>query len=203
MMTSERWTQLMSRMQLPNNIHTCKALFDAYLEKHRHYHTVEHINASLKHLDSASSLAEQPNALELALWFHDAIYKPFSAHNERKSSEWAIDFLKGNDCTQELIDCVDQLIMATAHTTQAQTTDEMLIVDIDLAILGSSEKAYDQFEQHVRQEYRHVPAFFYRRKRKKILKSFLKRERIYHHDFFAEQFEDNARLNLARAIQKL
>ena len=44
-----------------------ETLFKAYSETHRHYHTVQHIDAMLRHFDAAESLAERPGELELAI----------------------------------------------------------------------------------------------------------------------------------------
>ncbi|WP_395373485.1 N-methyl-D-aspartate receptor NMDAR2C subunit [Marinicella sp. W31] len=203
MMNSQRWQQLMRSLQLQGNEDTCTALILAYSESHRHYHTCEHIHASLKHLDATRSLAENSDAIELALWFHDAVYQPYAADNERKSADWAMRFLQANACQQSLVDGVDDLIMVTMHNEEPKTSDQQLILDIDLAILGAPAVVYDQFESNVRKEYRWVPFFLYRKKRKQILYSFLNREHIYHQPFFASKFEDQARHNLNRAIKNL
>ena len=203
MMNSERWQQLMQKLQLPGNPETCAALIQAYSEPHRHYHTCEHIHAALKHLDTALTLADDVATIELALWFHDAIYHPYATDNERKSADWAVAFLQDNGCQQTLIDCVDALIMATLHNKEPQNSDQQLMLDIDLAILGSPASVYDQFETHVRREYRWVPYFLYRKKRKQILQSFLERASIYHHQLFTSKFENQAKENLNRAIKNL
>jgi len=55
----------------------------------------------------------------------------------------------------------------------------------------------------VRDEYKLVPYFLYRKKRKEILTSFLERERIYQNDFFYDKFETQARANIGSAIKML
>jgi len=190
-MELDRWQQLMDNLGVPSNEATYQALVKAYSEKHRRYHTSEHINATLKHLDSVADLAN--DEIELALWFHDAIYKPFSASNELDSAAWASEFLLENKVEQDRIDSVNALIMATVHTAETEGNDQLLMVDIDLSILGSSSAIYDQFENDVRYEYKLVPYFLYRKKRKEILTSFLERERIYQNDFFYDKFETQAR----------
>ena len=49
-------------------------LMAAYAEPQRHYHTQQHLAECLEHLAAAYSLASEPGEVELALWFHDAIY---------------------------------------------------------------------------------------------------------------------------------
>lgn len=93
--------------------------------------------------------------------------------------------------------------MATVHAAEPQDPDSRLVVDIDLSILGRDEAIYDAFERNVRQEYRWVPWFVYRRKRIEVLGAFLERPRIYFTESFRASHESSARANLARAIAML
>jgi len=202
-MEIERWQKLMSNLGIPSNEDTYKALLSAYSEKHRRYHTVDHIEATLRHLDTVFDLADDVIEIEIALWFHDAIYKPFSASNELDSAVWALKFLSDNGVAKDRIDRVYSLIMATVHTAETKGNDQLLMVDIDLTILGSDPAVYDQFEEDVRYEYRLVPYFLYRKKRIEILASFLERDRIYKNEFFYLKLEERARANLSHAIEVL
>lgn len=188
---------------LGENLETFEKLEKAYSESHRHYHNSRHVIACLKHLDDTSHLVDKPEHIELALWFHDAIYSPYSSTNEKESAEWAKEFLQQNKVARKLIEKIYRLIMATLHQHQPVIDDEKLLVDIDLSILGSNLQVYNQFEENVRMEYRFVPKIIYRRKRKEILKSFLERERIYSTDFFYSSLELNARRNLEKTIKYL
>ena len=93
--------------------------------------------------------------------------------------------------------------MATAHKGRPVDDDARLVVDIDLSILGQDEQVYDLFERAVREEYKWVPWFLYRRKRIEILRSFLDRESIYGTERFRQRYESTARSNLERAIRAL
>jgi len=61
-------------------------LTQAYAESQRHYHNQQHIAECLAEFDAARHLAQQPVALELALWFHDAVYDPKAGDNEEQSA---------------------------------------------------------------------------------------------------------------------
>ena len=68
---------------------TYERLVAAYSEPHRHYHTMRHVAACLRELDSAADLASDAREVELALWFHDAIYSTTAGDNEARSAAWA------------------------------------------------------------------------------------------------------------------
>jgi len=202
-MKVKQWHNLMQSFGLEKNQETSEKLTKAYSEKQRHYHTFDHINACLKHLEKVRDLAEKPDEIEMALWFHDAIYKPLSSSNELDSAVWAAKFLTDNHVKQKIIDRVYQLIMVTLHDGFTQTNDQALMIDIDLTILGSPYETYQIFEKNIRKEYRLVPYFIYRKKRKEILQGFLKHDRIYRTNYFYELYETNARENMSHAISML
>ena len=52
----------------------CHALLARYSEPHRRYHTLQHLAECFAAFDEIADLAEHPPDVELALWFHDAIY---------------------------------------------------------------------------------------------------------------------------------
>lgn len=202
-MNLPRWHALMARLNLPLGEHTCCALIASYAEPQRQYHTARHIEDCLAKLDESRHLAEDAGEVELALWFHDAVYNPLKVGNELASAEWATRFLREAGAEPGRIERVHALIMATQHSVLATTDDVKLLVDIDLSILGADEAGYAEFERNVRREYRWVPYFLYRKKRREILQSFLGRSQIYSLTLFRERFELRARDNLRRAIASL
>ena len=112
-------------------------------------------------------------------------------------------FLKENGVNKQIIDNIYNLVMATIHSSHPPNGDASLIVDIDLSILGCSEDLYAKFESNIRKEYKMVPSFIFKKKRKELLTRFISRERIYTHAYFYEKLETQARLNINNAIQGL
>ena len=202
-MNLERWLNLMRVFGYGDNAAAWRELSRAYSEAHRSYHTARHIETCLGLLDEFVALAEKPHEVELALWFHDAVYQPLSNSNELKSAELAARFLRDNAAQSDVVERVYRLIMVTRHTEQAQTRDEALLLDIDLAILGAEVDEYAEYETGIRKEYQLIPSLVYRRKRAAILRGFLGREQIYLNEAFRLRFEPRARVNLAAAIAKL
>ncbi len=190
----------MSSLGWESHQDTYTQLKTAYNQSHRHYHTLKHIKACLTHLEHVKTSLENTNTIELALWFHDAVYKPFSTTNEQDSANWAVEFFKSNGASQEMCDRVQRLILLTASHKEAMDIEEQLMLDIDLSILGSSADVYEQYEKAIRQEYIKVPYFIYRKKRKQILSQFLNDEKIFKHEYFYERLETQARRNLSKAL---
>ena len=77
------------------------------------------------------------------------------------------------------------------------------MLDIDLSILGANEHIYAQFEKDVRKEYKRVPSFIFKKKRKAVLQSFLNRSKLYQTEYFSVRLEAQAKTNLAWAIGEL
>lgn len=203
MMTLENWQNLMQAFGFGENRATFDALLSAHTGRGRHYHSDEHISACLRHLETVRGQVSDWKMLALAFWFHDAVYKPFSATNERDSADWAMQFLKDNRSAQDQIDRIDALIMATCHNAKAADPDMQYLIDIDLSILGARADVYDQYEKNIRREYRRVPGFLFRKKRKELLCAFLGQPKIYGSDYFHDLLEEQARVNLERAINAL
>jgi len=203
-MTAQRWQGLMEALGLPLSESTGEELIRVHSQRNRHYHNTHHVDACLRHLDEHAECADSAAEIELALWFHDAVYRPLLRHNERKSAEWATRFLRESENGRRpWANRVPRLIMATRHIREPKTRDQAVIADIDLAILASDEATYAAFEKAVRREYRVVPYFLYRRKREKILRSFLDRPVIYHNETLRSLWESRARKNLATALGEM
>ena len=177
-----------------------KALVGAYSESHRKYHSIQHLTECLQAFDSARRLAKRPAEVELALWFHDAIYDVKRSDNEEQSANWARRELEIAAVPTSSIERVFDLVMVTKHTGVPEPGDQQLLVDIDLSILGAPPERFAEYEQQIRAEYSFVPRFIFRSKRRAILNSFLNRQRIYATDHFYSELEQRARQNLARAI---
>ena len=202
-MNQADWCKLMESVGFTENETTYEELVKAYNEKHRGYHNSSHINAVLTEFSEVTDLADDAAAIELALWFHDAIYKIRSTINEKESADWAAKFIRENSGTVEFSKVVHSLIMATEHNFLPMKNDEKIIVDVDLSILGSPEEKYWEFEDNIRKEYKIIPWFIYRKKRIALLEYFLNRDHIYSHDYFREKYQVQARENLTKAIDKL
>jgi predicted metal-dependent HD superfamily phosphohydrolase len=210
-LSAQRWLELWQRLGVLHSTPTkygaladeFVALKARYDEKHRHYHTAHHIAECLAHFDEARELCEHAEEVEIALWFHDAIYNERGNDNEAQSAAWAERVMLHAGLDGESAQRVHALIMATCHNALPETRDEQVLVDIDLAILGAAPARFDEYEAQVRAEYSWVPEFVFKRTRRKILDGFLARTVIYSTPHFRGSLENKARENLARSLAKL
>ena len=164
---------------------------------------MRHLEACLGALADVRSLAERPSEVEVALWFHDAIYDTHSSDNEKRSAEWAKQSAAAAGLTTDQVTRVSGLILATQHSAVPAGTDAMVLVDIDLGILGADIGRFEEYEAQIREEYTWVPEPLYRQGRQKILEEFAAREWIYCTDYFRAAYEDRARENIGRSIARL
>jgi predicted metal-dependent HD superfamily phosphohydrolase len=180
-----------------------------YSEKHRHYHNWIHISVCLDELEPARSLAIHPTALEMAVWFHDAVYVPRAPDNEELSARMARSAAESMNLPFETVREVEGLIVDTRYLTDDDTPDELcpqdsaLIRGVDLSIFGKSRKEFDSYEEAIGLEYSSVPDRERWNRRIHILEGFLALSRIYTIPYFQERYELRARENLGRSIRRL
>jgi predicted metal-dependent HD superfamily phosphohydrolase len=171
-----------------------------YAELHRHYHTQQHLSECFEKVQTILPLAVHPAEVELALWFHDAIYDTQRSDNEERSASWArqsaSSFRVGEDSAKRIY----ELIMFTCHDAVPVGIDAQVLVDADLSILGAEPDRFDEYETQVRKEYGWVPEVMFRQGRRKILNSFLERKQIFSTLPFQELYEAQARTNLQRSL---
>jgi predicted metal-dependent HD superfamily phosphohydrolase len=174
-----------------------------YDEPHRCYHTQQHLAECLDKFTELRHLAINPAEIELALWFHDAVYEPTRHDNELLSAEWAKSSVISAGLDLAIASRVYQLIMATQHHAKPENTDTQVLIDIDLAILGANPERYHEYEQQIRQEYAFVPEPIFKAKRSEILQRFLALPTIFNTPLFIERYEQQARTNINQAVEQL
>lgn len=177
-----------------------RQLIAMYQDPIRHYHNLNHIRHCLTEFDAARRHSEHPDALETAIWFHDAVYDPARNDNEQRSADLARDTLRACGADAAFADEVADLIMVTLHDRPPRTRDGQLLADIDLSGLGQPPAAFDRDGDAIRQEYAHVPQAQFDPSRANLLRRFLDRPHVYYTPFFRDHYENQARENLLRAV---
>jgi predicted metal-dependent HD superfamily phosphohydrolase len=178
-------------------------LIACWSEAHRHYHTLQHLRECLAQFAPVRGQARRPAEVELALWFHDAIYDPRRGDNELLSANWARSSVLQAGLPLDVADRVHALVMATRHDALPEDADAQLLVDVDLSILGATPERFDEYDEQVRAEYAYVPDKAFRQGRRRILSDFVARPRLYSTEHFLAVLEQRARDNLQRALARL
>lgn len=197
------WCRAWQHLELIPPTGLFEQLLAAYSEPQRHYHTLQHLAECIDHFETAMSDTHNPGEIEIALWFHDAIYDIQGKNNEQRSANWAVEALTESGAAGPLCQRIVELILATRHDVLPIDSDQQLLVDIDLSILGASSRRFAEYNEQVRAEYAWVPEIVYRMKRKEVLAGFLARPFIYSSFHFRELCERQARANLQDAITAL
>jgi predicted metal-dependent HD superfamily phosphohydrolase len=175
-----------------------------YSEPHRVYHNLSHIQTLLQQTESFRHEIQNYDSVAFAIWFHDAIYNTNKSDNEEKSAELAEEVLGKLCIPSEIIAAVKPMILATkTHLLLDDSADLKLFLDFDLSILGAEEMVYQEYSRAIRKEYSWVPYFLYRKGRKKVLESFLKRQHPYFTDAMKARYEAQARQNIENELRKL
>lgn len=194
----ELWSRCLRSGIVAPPRHPWHELHSHYNESHRFYHTLLHIGYCLNELDQARTYLDQPDAVEMALWFHDVIHSP-NCDNERQSCELFSQL--GNGCfSQDFLNTVRSLIMATTHKVKPDYSDQAFICDIDLSSLGAPWKIFLSDSHALRLEHSHDSDEEFYRGKLKFFESLLSRQQIFHTDYFREKFEENARQNIGHLI---
>ncbi len=179
-----------------------------YRAADRHYHGLAHIEALLALAAEYRPILSDPQAVEAAIWFHDAIYDSRAKDNEARSAELARESL-ADRIAPARIERISAMIEATA-THQVPdlgspdaNRDAALFLDMDLSILGTPAALFDAYEAAVRRDYAWVDDTAWKTGRAAVLRNFLARPHIFHTPEFGERFEAQARENMERSLERL
>lgn len=199
-----RWDRLAQRLRL--DAAPARAVFQTlsqlYAQPHRAYHNLDHINDCLRQLDASG--APQDLALELAIWYHDAIYEPLSPTNEQDSAALLQAHADSLGLDNALVDNARRLILITKHYDRAHAPDEQLLADIDRSVLARDPQGYDDYASAIRAEYASVDDQRYRKGRGEFLRSQLAQPRLFFTDWAARAgLERRARVNIQRELAAL
>src|SRR5688572_25884535 len=109
----ERWTRACMSVGVASDEDDYRRVRRSWSGMGRHYHTLTHLDACLRELDGARELATRAGEVELALWFHDAVYRSWRHDNEQQSAALAARILRvaAADCVER----IRQMVLATSH----------------------------------------------------------------------------------------
>ena len=140
--------------------------------------------------------------LQLAAWFHDAIYSPHRHDNELRSAALARLRLRHAGLSRDAREFVAHAVLATAKHDVVDAEIAPLI-DADLAILGANAEPYRRYADAIRDEYAFVPSDRFRSARACFLNTMLGRSEIFRTPIAHARFEFRARQNLRKELATL
>ena len=146
----ERWDHLFSGFT-PSMNRSVDEVWDqitkSYGAPERKYHNLEHLQEMFEEFDRIEEDISQPDAVALAIFFHDVYYDPTGNRNEEESAALAEEILSDFNFDQRLIKEVKSLILATKTGSFPINSDQQFMVDIDRSILGKSPDKICQLPQ--------------------------------------------------------
>ncbi|MFF5802703.1 hypothetical protein [Streptomyces sp. NPDC012746] len=179
-------------------------LLAAWAEPQRRYHTTAHLADVLARIDVLADHAADPAAVELAAWFHDAVYRPDRSENEERSAALAERALPELGIDPARTAEVARLVRLTVtHDPAPGDTNGEVLCDADLAVLAGAPEAYAAYAAAVRDEYGFVPDDAFRTGRAAVLRQLLGLPRLFRTPYGTAHWEAPARHNLATELALL
>lgn len=205
----QRWQDLCRRLGVAEQLAAIwwTKIEQMHSERHRHYHTLQHVAEMMSFIDSplAASVARHRDSLELASFFHDAVYNVDSTTNEADSAALYREFASDCRLTRDTARVSDWILWTQKHQPPKDAPEEaVLFLDFDMAVLSKPWSQYYEYASQIRREYSSVPEASYLDARPAFFAKQLSdsNHRFYHSESLAH-FEERARVNLSRECELL
>lgn len=172
-------------------------LLDRWGEEHRKYHGRTHLLAVLEALDLLSEPDVPPRNVQLAAWFHDAVYRGAAGQDEEDSARLAEERLTQAGLPPADIEEVARLVRLTSdHRPEAGDDDGALLCDADLSVLGGEPEPYARYVAAVREDYAHIGDADFAAGRAAVVRRLLELDPLFHSQRARELWLDAAHRNL-------
>ncbi|CAN5831581.1 hypothetical protein BH24ACT5_BH24ACT5_24530 [soil metagenome] len=177
-------------------------------QAHRHYHGVRHVVWVIRHVQAIAATHDRatlPFDMGVTIasaFFHDAVYHPRATDNEERSTELATRQLYTLGWPAERVALVGNIIVATAGHLDASAVDGSpsaerdVVLDADLAVLGSDPPEDAAYIIGVRAEYAHLDDEQWRDGRRGVLTALLSRAMLYRTEPARTWWDEQARANM-------
>lgn len=195
------WRRCVASPPSPDGAAVFADLHRLYTAPYRRFHNLDHIGDCVRRADEVAPRLENPDAVELALWFHDAVYDVGAADNERRSAEMFLALSAGASFGFRHRVC--SLIMATRHARMVHGNDRSFMVDIDLSGFGAPWEAFIENSSRLREESSAISDAQYSAGQIFFLSRLQRRRRFFATDYFRDKYEATAQENLRRLLGRL
>ncbi|MDJ0318419.1 DUF4031 domain-containing protein [Arthrobacter antibioticus] len=191
-----RWNAL-----LPGQPHLGSDLLTRWNEPHRHYHSGTHLLAVLEALELLTERCV-PRTVELAAWFHDAVYNG-TATDEEESAKLAQLYLKDVVTPAEVAEVARLVRLTATHAPEPGDSSGHLLCDADLAILGGTPELYSHYIAGIRRDYSHVTDCNFTNGRATVVRQLLALRPLFHTRKGQALWAAQAQHNLSRELKQL
>jgi len=179
------------------------SLLAAWGQPHRRYHTIDHLRDVLAHVDEMAAHALDPDAVRLAAWYHDAVYRGVP-DDEEHSAQRAEKDLTTLQLAPGLVGEVARLVRLTAaHNPTPGDRNGETLCDADLAILAAPADRYAAYRAAVHDEYAYLPHDTFRSGRATVLQALLDGPAVYRTPHARQRWETQARINIRAELHQL
>lgn len=198
------WRALLTRHSAsPDAAAVGAALLARWSEPHRRYHDVAHLQGVLDAVDHLAGFADDPDAVRLAAWYHDAVYAG-APDDEENSAVLAETDLSALGLPSALVAEVARLVRLTVeHDPGPADHNGQVLSDADLAVLALEPEEYRRNSARVRAEYRHVSDADFQAGRARAINALLASPSLYRTPDGRRLWEDAARRNLTSELHTL
>ncbi|MFC4033588.1 HD domain-containing protein [Streptomyces polygonati] len=181
-----------------------RELLERWAEPQRRYHTLDHLLAVLTRATELTAHADDPDAVALAAWFHDVVYRPDRSENEESSARLAERALPEIGLDPGRTREVARLVRLTVtHDPAEGDRNGEVLCDADLAVLAGDPADYAAYAAAVREEYAFVPDDAFRTGRADILRRLLDLPHLFRTGYGQAQWEPVARRNIGTELELL
>lgn len=186
-------------------------LVDCWAEPHRKYHDRRHLMSVLEALDVLTEASDirRPESgtgrtVQLAAWYHDAVYRGQAGQDEEDSARLALQTLPAAGSAEDEAAEVARLVRLTAtHDPAGSDLPGALLCDADLSVLGLPPDRYARYTADVRSEYAALPEPAFLAGRKSVVAGLLERPRLFATPAGRVLWEERAHRNLRTELLDL
>lgn len=198
------WIQLIARHTAdPGATGAGQRLLHAWADPRRTYHCMAHLRDVLSRVDELAAYADDPDAVRLAAWYHDAVYAGLPDDEER-SAQFAEGDLTELGVSPAMVSEVARLVrMTVTHDPAPGDRNGETLSDADLSALAVPGEQYRRNTADIRAEYTHIPDEVFRKGRVQVLVALLESPALFRTDHGHRQWEDAARANMRAELADL
>lgn len=200
---------------LPGAPRLGEELLERWEQPHRAYHNSAHLAEMLEALGTLYSNTPAPRTVQLATWFHDAVYNARPGEDEAASAHLARTALNplvtaGRLAAGEAAAVVHLVELTASHVSgqlpknavgYLAASDASFFLDADMAILAAGAERYRRYVAGVRSEYSHYDSNAFAAGRRAFLAKLLGREHIFISDTARAIWEQRARNNIGDELK--